>query len=216
MPFLSFLAPVIGALAGGLGSSMAGERSGENAAIQNQNDAASRLYGTRQNAVNQLLALAESGALNRAKLGLEAPNVRSNQILRGSLMANTKPASFSGLPARVASRIPQMSGGLTPASLSPAARSAGAEMQRQALAALLSGSDVPAMPNYSSGLLAPPELQGYKSPSALETILGVAGAGANAINAGIEARNKNRQPLPSRPTPTQYAGLPAPIRATGV
>lgn len=216
MGFLDFLGPIaaigaapftggaslamLPATLSGAGASMAGNRAAENQAIQQQNSDLSRNYSTQQQAVLQALGLAEGGTLARAKLGIEAPQTRTSQLIRGSLLANLQPAKIQ-VSSRLAGRVPQLSGGLTPAALSAAARTGGAELQRQALLALLSGSDIPKMPNYSGAVLSQPKLGEFKKPGALEQIMGGLGAGLGFLSPQNQGNTGIRDPGTTHRTP---------------
>lgn len=87
---------------------------------------------------------------------LKAPSTLASQTARGDLLANMQPASFSGLPSYV--KMPQISGGLTPASLGPNSRNAGAALSREALLKLASSKfDLPTPPT----LTPLPDASGY-------------------------------------------------------
>lgn len=181
------------------GKGAAGERTNKNNFIQGENNRAALIHGTQQRGLIDLLNTQERGTMDRAKIGLDAPGQRSRQSVIGSLLQNLQPAQISGLPAGVS--VPQMSGGLTPAALNPAARAGGGEMQRQALMALMNKSDVPAMPNYPQlGMLPAPTAQGYQSPGKLESILSAIGL----ISSGAGAFNQMRSS--SAPQPGEYGG----------
>jgi hypothetical protein len=83
-----------------------------------------------------------------------------------------------------------MTGGIDPSSLLNAgARAGGGEMQRQALMALLTKSDVPAATDFvRDGTVAGPQMGGYKKPGGMETALSLIGllgsAGGAMANMG--------------------------------
>lgn len=157
-------------------------------ALLGQDRGAVDRYQTRQGATTSALQSEEAGALNRARLGLEAPTVRARQSILGSAMENMQPVSVSNLNPRLAGRVPQISGGLTPAMLSDTTRAHGRELQRAALAAQFSGSDIPKatdfrsgileapeMVDFQSGILTPPRFGGPQQAGGLERFLGGAG-----------------------------------------
>lgn len=80
-------------------------------------------------------------AQNRALLALKAPGMEAGNAVRGDVLANSKDASFTGLPSYI--HVPQMSGGLRPSMLSQNSRALGANMSRNALMHNMSGDDVP-------------------------------------------------------------------------
>jgi hypothetical protein len=181
----------LGTALGSTAKGQATERGQENVAAQARDRALADIYGTQQQAPVQLMQLLERALQDRAKLALEAPSARLNQIIRGSLLANMQPARITGgFSSNV--RIPQISGGLSPAALSNAARVAGAEMQRQALSKLFSGQDVPAMPNFAGALVAPPQLSQYKGPGTMESVLSGAGIGLGALDAILKSRTQQQ------------------------
>ena len=157
---LPFILPAITALAG-LGQ-VAGKAS-QNAAAGRAAEADLNLQ--RDKLATDQWATAQDNAMRaaqnasqenqwRALLGLQAPNQRATQVMRGDLMSNVQDVNISGLPPQVP-RI-TISGGLRPSALGPNSRAAGSALSRQALEALLSGSDVPAATNFSSLLTAAP------------------------------------------------------------
>lgn len=112
-------------------------------------------YGANQNAMLTAGSMAEAGRLDRAKLGMEAPEVRTKQALYGDLIQHLQDAKLSGLGAHVPKV--SMGGGLRPSAISAEGRNAaGGALQAQAMQALLSGSDVPALPDFSKLVLDPP------------------------------------------------------------
>lgn len=113
-------------------------------------------YGANQNAMLTAGSMAEAARLDRAKLGMEAPEVRTKQALYGDLIRNLSDAKLTGMGAHVPKV--SISGGLRPSAISAAGReAAGSALQTQAMQALLSGSDVPDMPDFSKLVLTPPE-----------------------------------------------------------
>ena len=71
----------------------------------------------------------------------------------------------------------------------PGLRQAGSTIEQQALQALMSGSDLPPMPNYpGTGMLPPPNMTGsYRRPGRGETaasIMGMIGSGLGAYYGG--------------------------------
>jgi hypothetical protein len=176
LPLLAIAAGagLIGKIAGGAGKGAAAERANQNNFAQTQNQQALSQFGIQQNARNNLLGQQEQATLNRAQLGMQAPNVRMRQALLGSLIQNMQSAKITP-PSGI--RMGQVSGGIDPSALLNAgARQGGAEMQRQALMALLTKSDVPAATDFvRDGTVAAPQMGGYKKPGRGESILSLIG-----------------------------------------
>jgi len=185
----------IGAAAGGAAGGQATERELENKYNINTNNATTQRYGIQQGARNDLLAMLEKAGLDRSKLGMESDAQRGNQMIRGSLLANVQPAKLSHPRAN----IPQMSGGLTPAALSPMARQAGSLLQTKAMGALESGSDIPAMPDFKGAEITPPELTPYQQPGKGESILSGIGATAGLLPGILAAIQKQGAGKPRTP-----------------
>lgn len=124
---------------------------------------------------------------------LKAPSTLASQTARGDLMANLQPAQISGLPSYV--KMPQISGGLTPAALGPNTRSAGAALSRNALLQLASNKfNLPAAPS----LTPLPDASGYDTFS---KTLGRIGSYAGALNlphsqGGTDLNNPMRGSVP--------------------
>lgn len=189
LPLLAIAAGagILGKIAGGAGKGAAAERAGQNDFTQTQNQQALSKYGIDQSARQNLLGQQEQATLNRAQLGMQAPNVRMKQALLGSLIQNMQSAKITP-PSGI--RMGQMTGGIDPSSLLNAgARAGGGEMQRQALMALLTKSDVPAATDFvRDGTVAGPQMGGYKKPGGMETALSLIGllgsAGGAMANMG--------------------------------
>jgi hypothetical protein len=189
LPLLAIAAGagILGKIAGGAGKGAAAERGNQNDFTQTQNQQALSKYGIDQSARQNLLGQQEQATLNRAQLGMQAPNVRMKQALLGSLIQNMQSAKITP-PSGI--RMGQMTGGIDPSSLLNAgARAGGGEMQRQALMALLTKSDVPAATDFvRDGTVAGPQMGGYKKPGGMETALSLIGllgsAGGAMANMG--------------------------------
>lgn len=210
IPAISAVGGLLGRLFGGAAKSSADQRQSENQTINSRNQLLGQLFNTQQNArlgalgmedrgamdryqtrqgaTTNALQSEEAGKLNRARLGLEAPTIRARQSVLGSMMENMQPVTVSNMNPRLAGRVPQIQGGMTPAVLSDTTRAHGRDLQRAALEAQFTGSDIPAatdfqsgildapaMVDFRSGLLAPPQLQGYKDAGGMEKFLGGAG-----------------------------------------
>lgn len=165
-------AKLLGGILGGGGAGKAEERQAENERISRDNATRASLYGTQQNALQNLLGLQERGIQDRAQMGVAAPSARMKQALLASLIQNARPSTISGVPAGI--NVPRVSSPLS--AIDAATRGGGGELQRQALLALLTKSDVPAATDYAkTGMLTPPQLAAYKKAGALETLLSTGG-----------------------------------------
>jgi hypothetical protein len=152
-------------------------------------------YRTEQNARLDAGQMAEQARLDRAKLGIEAPQARTQQALYGDLIQHLRDAKVTGLGSHIPNI--QVEGGLRPSAISQAGRNAaGSALQTQAMQALLSGSDVPAMPDFNKLLLAAPDAtplpQAGREDSILNT-LATLGAGAQAGSEIYDATKRRRQ-----------------------
>lgn len=88
--------------------------------------------------------------LAQKKQALAAPGSEAQNSVRGDILANSRDASFSGLPSYI--HVPTLSGGLRPSMLSDSSRQLGAKMSRDALTRSMSGADtnfapLPTVPN---------------------------------------------------------------------
>ena len=196
LPLLALAAGagVLGKLFGGASKGAATERAATNAFAQNTDQIANQQYGMAQSARSNLLGQQEAATMNRAQLGLQAPNVRAKQAILGSMLQQLQSARVTP-PAGVT--MGQLSGGIDPSRLlNPAARAGGADLQRQALMALLTKSDVPAPTDFvRHGTIAPPSASQYKGAGKLESILsalGLLGSAAGGLGeaAGAYTRTK--------------------------
>jgi len=185
-------AQVAGKLFGGAAKGQQQERASQNNFRQTQNQQALSQYGIDQNARTNLSGLQENATMDRAKLGIQAPSARMKQALLGSMLQNMQSAKVTA-PAGV--NMGKISGGLDPSMLlSAATRAGGGELEKQALLALMTKSDVPGATDYvNSGKVAAPQMQGFQTPGRGESLLsalGLVGSAAGAIN---EIGNINRQ-----------------------
>lgn len=178
---------------GGAAKGSADQRQTENNQTQNKNQLLAQLYGVNQNATMNALTAGSSErlqqgnqALDQRQFALNAPKARASQSVRGSILQNAQPLSLSGLPDRVSSRIPTMSGGLTPAMFNSDTRALGGELTRSALIDQLKGDEFAPMErtDFSKGVLAMPQLEELKQSGLLEKILGSLGL-ASSVAAGI-------------------------------
>lgn len=213
MPFLPAImmgAGLLGKLFGGGAKESANQRASENDARARHNALLASIFGTQQaassNALNaqdrgamdryqtrqaattSALNSEEAGKLNRARLGLDAPTIRARQSVLGSMMENMRPVTVENMNPRLEGRVPMIRGGLSPEVLSDTTRAHGRDLQRAALQAQFTGSDIPAatdfrsgileapeMVDFQSGLLAPPRFQGPREAGGLERFMGGAG-----------------------------------------
>lgn len=208
----------IGRVAGGAAQGSANQRTQENQQALQRSQLLAQLYGVNQNATQRAL---ESGSDERLRQGgldlnqrqfqqgqrefaLQAPSVRGRQAVKGSLMANLQPFSVSGLPDRVQSRIPQLSGGLSPAAFSPEMRQMGQMLQRDAILGQLKGDPVdtfaPQTPtDFSSGVLTPPQIAELEKSGLLEKILGGTGLIGSLLGSLGESRPRQQTNYPIDP-----------------
>jgi len=198
-------AQLLGSIFGGAGRGAAESRQAENDFLQRENMLRSNQYSTQQQALLSLLGLDENATMNRAQLGLQAPNVRAKQAVLGSLLSRLQPAQIQA-PAGI--RVGQISGGLGDAIGGAGMRGAGNLLQLQALKALASKSDVPAAANYASrGMLAPPQMNAYKKPGKGESLLSMLGLAGGVLGAIGGARGSgDSAPSMSNAMPTPYVG----------
>lgn len=156
-----------------------------------------RNYAANQNAMLTAGSLAEAARLDRAKLGMEAPETRTKQALYGDLIQHLGDASITGLGAHVPSV--HIAGGLRPSAISAAGRNAaGSALQAQAMQALLSGSDVPEMPDFSKLVLTPPTATPLPQPTSQDSWLNTLAAIGAAAQGGQQLYNDYRKNKPAQ------------------
>lgn len=206
-----FLLPLLTAgasLFGGAAKGSADQRQNENNQTQQKNQLLAQMYGMNQNATMNALTAGSAERLqqgnqelDRKQFALTAPRTRASQSVRGSILQNAQPLALSGLPDRVSSRIPSMSGGLTPAMFSADTRALGGEMTRSALIDQLKGDEFAPMEqtDFSKGVLPMPALEELKKSGLLEQIMGSLGL-ASSVGAGIAgAVQGSRRPANNYP-----------------
>jgi hypothetical protein len=182
-------------LLGRLGEGQAGERGAENTFALQQEALRNSQFNTQQTAASRAKEDEEAGKIARSQLGISAPSARAHQALLGSLIRNIQPVSFSNT-GRV--HVPTVSGGLTPAAIDAGARGAGGELERQAIDALLSKSDIPSSTDFSSALMTPPAQTPYQDPGTGESVLSGIGTAANITQAILASlKKKSAQPSSS-------------------
>jgi hypothetical protein len=196
LPLLMAAGPVIGKIFGGQAQGSANQRVVENNQTGDQNRLLAQMYGINQNANQNAVNAGASErmgqrnqALDEKKFALAAPSVRAGQSVRGSIMQNAQPVTLSGLPDRISSRIPTISGGLSPALFNDNTRALGGEMTRKALIDQLKGDDFAPMEttDFSKGIVPMPEMAEMERAGLLEKILGGAGMAGDIIGGIGEA-----------------------------
>lgn len=206
-----------GQIFGGAASGSANRRQQQNQQTSLRNQLIAQMYNTNQNALMNSRALASNERTRHAdvdldrrrhqqdqrRFALQAPGVRASQSVRGSILANAQPFSVSGLPAHVAARVPQISGGLTPAMFSGDTRALGQELTRKALMDQLSGDAIDEFSplestDFDSAVMSQPALEQTQRSSLLENILGGLGLGAS-LAGGIGGAIQGRRPRSHEP-----------------
>lgn len=203
-------------VAGAIGSNMSRNRDDRNNAASRADDRQNDQYRTLQQALIQLL-LAGSNEnrdnaridLDQRRFALDAPRERGRQALLGSLLQNMQPVRFSGLSPQLQARMPQITGGLTPAALGPQARQMGALMQQNAVSSQQRGDQFSALPrtNFLAGLLPPPQMSGHQGPGRLEALLGLIGMGAGIYGQYRNRNNGGNNTSVNNAMPSPYTGL---------
>jgi hypothetical protein len=156
------LAMVIGSAIAKAAKGKADERANQNEAISRNNQAQVNLHAVNQNAFSQ--------AMDRA---LNAPRERGRQGFNADMLMNFTPATYQGLPDRISSRMPTITGG---PQLSGQGKLLAQLIRDNAITGMQRGGD--------DRMLASPQLQGYQGPGRMESILsvlGMIGSGAGAI-----------------------------------
>lgn len=207
----------IGSIFSGAASGSANRRENQNRQTLNQNQLIAQLYGINQNARMNARQLASGERGRNAGLDLDrrqhqqdqrrfnlaAPSARASQSVRGSILANAQPVSLSGLPSEVSSRMPRISGGLSPANFTPETRQLGQELTRHALMSQLAGDQIDEFDplestDFEGAVMDQPRMGGYQRPGLLENILGGLGLGMSAVGAaGGVIPGRPRRPRPS-------------------
>jgi len=183
----------IASVAGRAGEGAAAERAGANNFATTQNQLAQSGHNSDISALLTALQQNESAKMDRAKLGIMAPQMRTRQALLGSLLANAQTAKYQP-PAGV--RMGQVSGGFDLSSLLSGARTAGNELNSQATRALQTGSDIPAFTDATSQLTKSPTPTGYQGAGKFESAASGAGTAASLFAALMAARNRQQTQTP--------------------
>ena len=168
-------------------------------------------YNTRQQALSNAKANESIEKVALAKLGLDVPTQLAQDSVRGSIMQNLQPLSFTS-PAGQQGHLTSLKGGLSAATLDPMTRAHGTELMKQAMEKQLSPDkgvpgatdflsgvlDTPPPTDYSKGVLKPPDLQQYQDPGKLESITSGVGTGVDWLSKFLEdiERNKQRRDAP--------------------
>jgi hypothetical protein len=209
IPAAMGIAGLIGKITGHAGKEAADQRTNQNQQLLQQQGLINQLFGTHQNAVMQALMAGSNEKQNQTQTDLEqrkfalaAPGARASQAVRGSLIQNVQPASFSGLPDRVSNSIPHLSGGLNPSAISAEARGAGGELTRQAVMNLLKGDQfAPQTPtDFNAGVLPVPQMGAMQQPGKLESILGALGLGGSLLGGIGDLYNTRRRTQATEPS----------------
>jgi hypothetical protein len=181
LPLLGAIGPaagLIGRIFGGASQGSAQNRMAENQqALQTAQD--------NQNAL-QRGQLQSQHALNTAGLDLQRrqfaqnePSAQAGQALRGSILNRIQPIRMSGLPDRVASRMPQMNSIID--AIGPEARAAGALLAQRGLSGLEQG---PSQFQAIEALNLPPmQVAQLKQSGLLEKLLGAGGLIGSTVGA---------------------------------
>lgn len=194
------IAGAVGKIAGGAAKGSADQRYLENNSAAQRNALLAQLYSIQQNASQNAVTAGANEKinqgnldLNRREFALNAPNARARQSVKGSILANAQPMTLSGLPDRVSSRIPTISGGLSPALFDGNTRALGSELTRDAIMDQLAGDKFESMTptDFKSGVLPLPALEDLQKSGVLEKIL--AGVGlAGSVVGGLEGMGRKK------------------------
>lgn len=143
---------------------------------------------------DQLALDAYNAQLAADRLNLAVPTTRAATAVRGDILANAQPFSWTGGSTNVNGiPVPTSSGGLSPALFSSATRALGAQLPKQALAAQTADQGNLASP--------PPSLTSLPQASPLDTILGAAGTIGSLAGGLNEARKPTSSITPTTSTP---------------
>lgn len=144
----------------------------------------------------QRAALLEKMGMDRAQMGIDAPMARTKQAAYGDALKNVQDVNidFQGQTGPMSKF--NVTGGIRPSMFGQNARDAGGELGRQALMALMSKSDVPAMTDVPepSPLVEMPELSQPQGSGVLEKVLGGVGLGGSILG-GIGDALKKQPPV---------------------
>lgn len=174
LPLVMAGASLLGPLLSKGGKGAQEERSNQNDAAYNRDRLAQSAHQTDTSALLQALQQNEKGTMDRAQMGISAPQARAKQALLGSLLSNAQTV-----------RAPNGMGGngIDLSALLSGARTAGGELTSQATKALQTGSDIPAFTDATSRLTKAPSPTPYQQPGKMESILSGGGLLASLLSA---------------------------------
>lgn len=193
MPALLLPALMMGGqLLGKAGGGSAKERQNANNFQLQNNQLAQSAHNADTNAMLAGLQQNEGAKMNRAQLGITAPQARMKQALLGSLIQNARTAKYTP-PAGV--RMGQVSGGFDLDTLINAlGRKAGGTLQSQATSALETGSDIPAYEDATARLTKSPVPSGYQKAGKMESLMSGGGLLAGLLGAVMQAKGGGSRP----------------------
>lgn len=174
LPAIMLGASILGPMLSKGGKGAADERSNQNDAQLQRDRLAMQGHQTDTSALLQALQQNESATMNRAQLGISAPQDRTRQALLGSLLSNAQTVKGPG---------GRSVGGIDLSSLLSGARTAGGELTSQATKALQTGSDIPAFTDATSRLTKAPSPTAYQQPGKVESVLSGGGLLASLLSA---------------------------------
>lgn len=175
-----------GSILGKAGQGASQERqSANNFQLQN-NQLAQSAHNSDMQALLSALAQNERGKMDRAQLGMQAPQTRTRQALLGSILQNARGARVQA-PAGI--RMGNISGGAFDLdALLSQARGAGRTLNQQATTALETGSDIPAYEDATARLSKSPTPTGYQKAGKLEGLLSGGGLLGALLGAYMNAK----------------------------
>lgn len=176
LPAILAGASLLGPLLSKGGKGAASERFNQNDYQLRQNQQAQGAHQFDVQALLQALQQNERGTMDRAQLGISAPQARAKQALLGSLMQN-----MQSVKARPPAGVRMGGGGIDLSALLSGARRAGGALNSQATTALETKSDIPAFTDATARLTKSPTPAGYKGAGKLESVLSGGGLLASLI-----------------------------------
>lgn len=180
-------AGLLGKLMGKGAEGAAKERGDQNDFQQRQNQLDNQQFSTQQSAAADLSGLQEKATMDRAQMGVTAPNARMKQALLGSLLQSYQNRQIEA-PSGI--RVGKISGGLDLGAMSQAVRDGAGGFSADALAALKNKSDIPGATDYmKSGMVAPPVMDGYQGAGKMESVLSGGGLLGGLLGAIAEIKN---------------------------
>lgn len=176
LPAILAGASLLGPLLSKGGKGAATERQSQNDYQLRQNQQAQGAHQFDMQALLQALQQNERGTMDRAQLGISAPQARAKQALLGSLMQNVQ-----SVKAQPPAGVRMGGGGIDLSALLSGARRAGGALNTQATTALETKSDIPAFTDATARLSKSPTPSGYKGAGTLESVLSGGGLLASLI-----------------------------------